>query len=184
MKRQLSPCAVALSLLLFLLPQHRSTGQESAANVQNSPNAQGEGADRATLEKQLAERLNNARMTGFYSIEGQEGPPQPDQYTLGKVQKSEGDKWLFTADLQYGKKSMKVPLEIPVLWAGDTPVISVTNLAIPGMGTYTARVMIYGDAYAGTWSSPRHGGYLWGRIHPISAEATKSKSQPAKPLDK
>ena len=103
-------------------------------------------------------------MIGAYSIEGQEGPPKHDEYTLGAVEKGEGDKWIFHASLQFGTKVITVPLEIPVLWAGDTPVISVTDFGIPGMGKYTARVMIYGNQYAGTWSSPRHGGYMWGRI--------------------
>lgn len=124
-------------------------------------------ADRATLEKELAERLSNARMVGFYMIEGQNGPPQQDSYTLGKVQKGEGDKWLFQARIEFNKKMLNVPLEIPIYWADQTPVITVTNFTIPGMGTYTARVMIHEDHYAGTWSSPRHGGFLWGRLEKI-----------------
>ena len=138
--------------------------------------------DQATLERQLADRLTNSRFTGFYTIEGQAGPPQQDQYTLGKVEKGEGDKWLFNARLEYGKKVLTLPLEIPVLWAGDTPVISVTQFTIPGMGTYTARVMIYGEHYAGTWSSPRHGGYMWGRIeHVPENQAPKHSAEQSAP---
>jgi hypothetical protein len=53
---------------------------------------------------------------------------------------------------------------VPVKWAGDTPVISVTNFKVPTMGTYTARVMIYADHYAGTWDAGDHGGHMWGRV--------------------
>ena len=49
-------------------------------------------------------------------------------------------------------------------WAGDTPVISVTNVAFPGLGTYSARVVIYGDSYAGTWDGKDHGGQMFGKI--------------------
>jgi hypothetical protein len=135
------------------------------------------GPDRAALEKQLAEKLTHSRMIGFYSTIGQEGPPKQDEYTLGAVEKKEGDKWLFSANLQFGKRTMDVPLEVPVLWAGDTPVISVTDFTIPGMGVYTARVMIYGDSYAGTWSSAKHGGYMWGRLEKIPADK-QSNSPP------
>jgi hypothetical protein len=137
------------------------------------------GPDRAALEAQFARRLTNSRLSGSYVSEGRQGPPQHDQYILRKVEKAEGDKWVFTAVIEYGNRSVALPLEVPVLWAGDTPVICVTNMTIPGLGTYTARVMFYGDHYAGTWSSATHGGYMWGRIEPIEKEATSRSSQPA-----
>jgi hypothetical protein len=144
--------------LLICLSQMRAKLATAAA-----PDA----SDRQALEKQFGQKLSHSRMIGFYSIVGQEGPPKPDEYTLGAVTKSEGDKWVFNSSLQFGKRVINVPLEIPVLWAGDTPVISVTDFTIPGMGTYTARVMIHGDHYAGTWNSADHGGYLWGRLEQI-----------------
>jgi len=160
---------IGIALLLTIHPAVAQTGPGDSQ------------PDKATLEKQLAETLTNARLTGFYTIEGRQGPPQPDQYTLQKVEKSEGDKWLFTAKLEYGKKVLNVPLEIPVLWAGDTPVISVTNFTIPGMGSYTARVMIYNDHYAGTWSAgPEHQGYLWGRIEHAPPKALEKTDKPSK----
>lgn len=137
-------------------------------------------ADRATLEKQLAEKLTHCRLIGHYEIIGQEGAPKEDEYTLGEVQKQEGDKWLFNASLQFGSKVINVPLEVPILWAGDTPVISVTDFKVPGMGTYTARVMFYGEHYAGTWSSGKHGGYLWGHIQKLPAHEDKPVEHPTK----
>ncbi|HEY8749723.1 MAG TPA: hypothetical protein VIM11_17200 [Tepidisphaeraceae bacterium] len=149
-----------------------SRAQQAAAPV--------EAPDRQKLEKELEERLSGARMTGYYMSDGQQGPPKQDQYTLKKVAKRDGDKWLFTAVLAYGDKSMAIPLEIPIYWAGDTPVISVTNFSLMGMGSYTARVMLYKDHYAGTWSSATHGGYLWGKIEKIDENATTQSSQPSK----
>jgi hypothetical protein len=74
-----------------------------------------------------------------------------------------------------------VPLVIPVKWAGDTPVISVTDLSIPGAGTYTARVMIYRDQYAGTWSGVDCGGHLWGRIERAGTTTAPSSTNPSPP---
>jgi hypothetical protein len=132
------------------------------------------------LEKQLAEKLTHCRLIGFYETVGQEGAPKQDEYTLGEVQKKEGDKWLFNASLQFGSKVINMPLEVPILWAGDTPVISVTDFQVPGMGTYTARVMFYGEHYAGTWSSGKHGGYLWGRIQKLPEHEVKPEERPTK----
>lgn len=136
--------------------------------------------DKATLEKQLSEKLTHSRLVGYYQTIGQEGPPKEDEYTLGEVSKKDGDTWIFNASLQFGSKVINVPLEVPILWAGDTPVIAVTDFEVPGMGTYTARVMFYGEHYAGTWSSAKHGGYLWGRIEKRAAEESKPPEVPPK----
>jgi len=50
------------------------------------------------------------------------------------------------------------------LWSGNTPVITLDNLWIPGMGTFSARVLIHQGRYAGTWSHGDKGGHLFGRI--------------------
>ena len=65
-------------------------------------------------------------------------------------------------------------IKVPVKWAGDTPVICVTNKAIPGFGTFNARVLFYDNQYVGTWSSAKHGGQMWGKIERTPA------TQPAK----
>jgi len=51
-----------------------------------------------------------------------------------------------------------------VKWAGDTPVITLDNVGIPGGNTYSARVLIYNKTYAGTWSGGEHAGLLNGII--------------------
>ena len=55
-------------------------------------------------------------------------------------------------------------MALPVKWAGDTPMISLTTFAVPGFGSFTARVLIYNGAYAGTWGDAQHGGKLFGKI--------------------
>lgn len=66
-----------------------------------------------------------------------------------------------------------MPLEIK--WAGDTPVITLTDLAIPGLGTFTARVVIYDNKYAGTWQHGQVGGSLFGRIEKVQQEKAEAK---------
>jgi hypothetical protein len=71
---------------------------------------------------------------------------------------------MITARIKYGEKDVNLPIPIDVLWAGDTPVLSLTKATIPGLGTFTTRVMVYGDRYAGTWQHDAVGGQMWGRI--------------------
>ena len=59
---------------------------------------------------------------------------------------------------------------LPVRWAGDTPMIQMTNQKIL-MGTFTVRIMFYGNHYAGTWDAGDHGGLMWGRIERADAAA-------------
>lgn len=121
------------------------------------------------LEAEFAKRLSGATLQGFFSTIGakvEDAPPElrGDRYDLLKVTKGEGNRWLFQSRIRYGDRDVTIPLNLPVVWAGQTPVIVVDDLTIPGMGTFTARVMFHGDHYAGTWSGGDHGGHLIGQI--------------------
>lgn len=117
----------------------------------------------AALEKQFEESLNGVTLVGHFTM-GNDTALREEKYTIEKVSKLKDGLWLFNARIQYGKRDVTLPLPLPVKWAGDTPVITLTDLSIPGIGTYTARVMIYRGHYAGTWSGKNHGGHLFGRI--------------------
>jgi hypothetical protein len=124
--------------------------------------------DQAELEKQFEQNMSGATLVGRFSVEGRGnragGEPKEERYQILKVTKTSGDYWLFNARVQYGNKDVTAPIVLQVKWAGDTPVITLTDLPIPGLGTYTARVLIYRDHYAGYWSGGDHGGNLWGRV--------------------
>jgi len=140
------------------------------------------------LEKEFAEKLTGATLVGKFTEERAARPDRPaaaepkeDRYTLTSVQKLYGDNWLFVARIQFGDKDVKVPIMLPVKWAGDTPVITVTDAKIPGMGTYTARVMVFRDHYSGYWSGGDHGGNMWGRIEHGDAPASDAPATPQAP---
>jgi len=115
------------------------------------------------IEKQFQEALANVTLVGYFT-QGDSADLHEDRYVIERVSKVKEDVWKFETRIQYNKKDAKVSLSLPVKWAGDTPVISLTNFAVPGFGTFTARVVIYDGAYAGTWSGTRHGGKLFGKI--------------------
>ncbi len=127
--------------------------------------------DQAALDQWFAELLTNSSLTGSFTM-GADGQPKKDSYTILKAQKAEGDLWAVTAKVEYKGFAVPVEMKVPVRWAGDTPVISITDQKIPMLGTFTARVMFYRGEYAGTWSGGNHGGLMWGRV-------TKQQQQPA-----
>jgi hypothetical protein len=112
--------------------------------------------------------MTNAALVGHFTDRMRENAklPREEKYTLGKVAKMKGDSWLFQARIQYGEHDVTLPLLLRVVWAGDTPVITLDKMPIPGFGTFTCRVMIFGDQYAGTWDGGDHGGHLFGKIVP------------------
>lgn len=127
--------------------------------------------DRATLEKQFEETMSGCRLVGFFTTKGEETKGlKEEKYTITKVKKLQNDYWLFQARIQYGGKDATLPLPLEVKWAGDTAVITLTDVPIPGFGTFTSRVLIYRGQYAGTWDGGDHGGHLFGRIEKIEEE--------------
>ena len=137
---------------------HREQTQEPLASPQQntlSPN-----------EQRFQEMLSGVTLTGHFTITGGEDSStlREEKYTITKVTKLSGDYWLFFARIQYGGRDVTVPLKLEVKWAEDTPIITLTDLELPNLGTFTARVIIYRGQYAGTWSSGKHGGHLFGII--------------------
>ena len=164
--------SLAIIATLLATPLH-------AAQDKAPPAEQKKPVEMNELEKQFERTMSGCTMVGRFSTHGQEDKhPGEDRYEISKVTKIGEDLWLFTA--RFGKAKLPLPIPVPVKWAGDTPVISVTKLAIPTMGTFTARIVIYQDHYAGTWDAGDHGGHMWGRIERADkaekpVDATKPK---------
>ena len=123
--------------------------------------------DRAALEARFRAIMEKATLVGRWCSvrDGEMGPEQEDRYTILGVTKVGGDLWLIHTRIQYGGRDFVAPLPVQVQWAGDTPVMVVDKLAMPG-GTreYSARVLFFGDTYAGTWSGGEQAGLLKGVI--------------------
>ena len=129
----------------------------------------------AELEAQFKETLTMATLAGRWCAiqDGRLGPEKQEKYTVNSVTKVGGDLWLINSRIQYGKMDFVAPIPVQVKWAGDTPVIILDKVGIPGSGEYSARVLIFEKTYAGTWSGGDHGGLLNGII--TSQDESKTK---------
>lgn len=160
----------------------------SIAVAQDPPPTKPAEPTQEELEQKFAEKLSGATLVGQFTVSDiNDGKPlAQDKYQLGKVHKLPNGLWSIEARIQYGEHDVKLPLALPVKWAGDTPVISVTKVAFPGLGTYSARVLFYDDSYAGTWSGSNHGGEMWGKIVKGDAAEKAAEEKPAetKPAEK
>jgi hypothetical protein len=115
-------------------------------------------------ESQFEQMMNGAVLVGRSTLDGKDGLSGEERYSIDHVSRMGGDLWMFQARMKLEGHEIPVPIPVNIKWAGDTPVIEVTDMAIPGMGSYTARVVLYRDRYAGTWSGKNHGGQLFGAI--------------------
>ena len=145
---------------------------------------------RAELEKQFEQELTGATLTGVWQMTGEGGlsgksdltPPKPDLYVISKVAKVKDDYWLITAQIKYADKDVNIPVPVRVVWAEDTAIITLNDLTMPLLGTYSARVMIHHGFYSGVWycGGKNYGGVMQGRItktsdnaHPEAKRATE-----------
>lgn len=134
------------------------------------------------LERKFQETLTGSTFVGRWRLieDGKLGKEAEDRYSI-KAATKDGDHWIIAARIEYGGKDVTFPVPVQVLWAGDTPVITLTKVGIPGLGAFTARVLVYDGAYTGTWSGAGHGGFLSGLIVKESEAKKAPPAEEAKP---
>ena len=128
--------------------------------------------DPATLppaERAFADRMRNVTLVGSFTVDGRNPrPPCADRYEIASVEKVGENSWRFNARMDCcglaGQSGL--PIVVPMHFVGDTPVIMMTDTNLPGIGTFTVRLLFSGDRYAGTWQHGEVGGQMSGRIEP------------------
>ncbi|MEX2176830.1 MAG: hypothetical protein WD872_20855 [Pirellulaceae bacterium] len=133
----------------------------------------------ALIEK-LEMELTGVKLVGKFTVTGKaDMTPKEEEYTITSAMKlPEPDLWLLKARVKYGQSDGTFPIPLEIKWAGDTPVITLTNLAIPGLGTFSSRVVIYEGRYAGTWQHGDVGGHLFGVLQrPEEAKPPAEKAE-------
>jgi hypothetical protein len=103
---------------------------------------------------------------GTFSIDGVKRKLSlPERYELKSVEKTKDGLWTFTARVTYLTQDITVPVTVPVVWAGETPMISLSDSTLPGLGSQLSAKVIFDEGrYAGTWQHGKFGGHMWGRI--------------------
>ncbi len=126
----------------------------------------------------FSKSMTKCVLVGSFTVDGKEseGTPKAERYEIESVTKASENLWIFMTRVKYGKLDTKLPITVPIEWAGDTPLVSLTNANLPGLGDdFSARVMFHENRYAGTWQHGAIGGHMFGRIE----RATGEKSQNA-----
>lgn len=176
------PVIFALLILMVALVADGAQPPAAARDAaQPNPSAMND------AERAFSESLANVMLTGRFTTDGKNSNPEPERYGIISATKVRDNNWLILARISYGRRGVRppaIPIPVKIDWAGDTPVLSLTDLTIPGFGTFTSRVMFYGDRYAGTWQHGEKGGHLFGTIAAATEEPedeTAPQSAPSEP---
>ena len=121
--------------------------------------------DQEALNQKFEQMMRGATLAGSSTRLNNDKVYSGEKYIIESATRLTADTWLLKSRMQEGGHDVPLPIPVTIKWAGDTPVIELTDLSLPGMGTFTARVVLYRDQYAGTWSSASGtGGQLFGKI--------------------
>ena len=95
-------------------------------------------------EKEFTAMLSQVTLVGTYTQQEQRKEPERERYTIYRVKKIPGQEhlWRFDVRLQFGTVNLRLPLPLTVRWAGDTPMIVLDNYKIPGLGSFSAKVLL------------------------------------------
>jgi hypothetical protein len=121
--------------------------------------------------KLLQEILQDSTLVGHFTADGKAmNDLTEEKYQIKKVEPIEGERnlWTIESRIQYNKNDVTLPLVLRVEWADKTPVIVMDRVLVPGLGSFSARVVFDNGKYAGTWAHDGDGrsvgGHLFGRI--------------------
>ena len=131
----------------------------------------------AELDQRFAEMMNGAQLTGKFNVVGPQGEtaPQADLYMLSELTRGEGDSWIFNYSMTFNQSKTMIPIPVDVLWAGETPVLTMTEQEIEGLqGKFSARILIHDGKYAGTWQHGPVGGHMWGVLEKVDKSSDDS----------
>jgi hypothetical protein len=143
----------------------------------NKPAAATPAVELNELEQAFVELMKGSQLTGKFTVDGRDGDAKTDSYRINAVSKVKDDNWIVHSRIKYGEFDVVVPIPVRMHWAGDTAVLSVTDLAIPGLGEgFSSRLLFDGQRYAGTWAHGEVGGHMWGKIEKQPADEAPKKA--------
>ena len=122
----------------------------------------------AKREEEFKQMMTGARLNGKFSITGRD-EVRADSYKISSVTKLAGGIWTVNAEIPRKSGPITMPVPVRMEWAGDTAVMKLTDATLPGLGTFTVRILFYkgNDGkghYAGFWWGGDHGGEMFGVV--------------------
>ncbi len=148
----------------------------AAVSTWNQGRAQEAKPANKMLVDEFEKYLSGTVLTGVFTVDGKPlDKLHEERYEIKRAKKLEGydSLWEITTRIKYGDKDLELPVEINVEWVGKTPVMVMDSVSLPGLGTFSARVVFHDKKYAGTWKHDDVGGHLFGRVDRLQEKPAK-----------
>ena len=85
-------------------------------------------ASLADRERLFVERMRESVLVGVFTTEGDPGrTASPERYEIAGVEKVNDELWRFNATMNCCGITGAMPIAVPLRWAGDTPMIAMTD---------------------------------------------------------
>ncbi|HUP81265.1 MAG TPA: hypothetical protein VM260_22125 [Pirellula sp.] len=165
MKRKNTCLVLLLVAVLFVIFAYFGTGIAQDAKPSNKQSID-----------EFSKYLSGTVLTGVFTVDGKPlDKLHEERYEIKTARKLEGydSLWEIVTRIKYGDKNVELPVEINVEWIGKTPVMVMDSVPLPGLGTFSARVVFHDKKYAGTWKHDAVGGHLFGRVDRALEKAAK-----------
>ena len=128
------------------------------------------------LIDEFSKYLSGTVLTGVFTVDGKPlDKLNEERYEIKSAKKLDGYEslWEIVTRIKYGDRDIELPVEINIEWVGKTPVMVMDSVTLPGLGTFSARVVFHDKKYAGTWKHDDVGGHLFGRVERATEKAAK-----------
>lgn len=163
MRHTTAVCVLPLCAVIGLVPASRAVAQPQDTTTEqvSSP-----AMDTNARNERFSKMFSGSVLRGQFTVDGRPmNQLKQEGYEIVRAKKlPKGDQWSIEARIKYGKYDLVVPVPLDVKWAGSTPVLTLDKITIPGMGTFSARVLLHDNRYAGTWQHDEVGGHMFGKI--------------------
>ena len=165
-------CLILVLLQVRLFASESHSAQQADAAIQQDDTShtielQKTLKDKNRINQEIQHFLTEITFRGHFTTDkksSEEEPPKRDEYTITSATHVGGDYWLLTSRIQYKDIDVNLPVPVIIRWASTTPLIMLEEVTLPGMGTFSARVLIHRNRYAGTWQHDDIGGHLFGTL--------------------
>lgn len=119
--------------------------------------------------------LSGATLSGMLSAAGGE-ESRAAAVLVQRLERTDAPhEWLLHVVVTPGGNGVECQVKCDVHWAGSTPVATVHEAEIPGIGTVNAKVLFHNCLFTGTWLHAGRKGQMWGEVVTCAPDETPPK---------
>ena len=94
----------------------------------------------ADRDRQVEQLLNGVTLVGRSTTTGRDTLSSEERYVIEGVTRISGETWMVRSRFQYSGRDIPIVIPVQIRWAGDTPVLCLTDFAIQKLVEHSAEL--------------------------------------------